>query len=144
MRFSSIAFLGMVCLLAIACHNASNVKHSATVSSTIIDTSKTEDVSLINLIATPERFNGRKVRVIGYLHLEFEDCVLCLNKEDYVQGISKNGIWAGIKTKRELVTLYKFSDHYVIMEGIFNIKMNGHGGMNSGSIQNISRLEIWK
>ena len=31
----------------------------------------TEDVSLITLIANPKQFNGRKVRVIGYLNLEF-------------------------------------------------------------------------
>ena len=31
-----------------------------------------EDVSLVQLLAVPERFHERRVRLIGYLHLAFE------------------------------------------------------------------------
>jgi hypothetical protein len=96
------------------------------------------------LIATPERFNGRKVRIIGYLHIEFEGNVICLNKEDYTHGISKNSLWMDFKSRNEMAQFKKCSDHYVITEGIFNAKMQGNMGMNSGSIQNISRLDILK
>src|SRR5205814_2241986 len=37
--------------------------------------------SLINLIATPERFHGKTVQVVGYLALEFEHTVVYLNRD---------------------------------------------------------------
>ena len=31
-----------------------------------------ENISLIRLIATPEKYDGKRIQVIGYLHIEFE------------------------------------------------------------------------
>ena len=144
MRYKGVVCFGIITLFTVACQNTSNINHSATIDTNTIDTSQIECTSLINLIATPKRFNGRKVRVTGYLHLEFEDCVLCLNKEDYTHSINKNAVWADIKTKVNLRKLHKFSDHYVVMEGIFNSTMKGNEALNSGAIQNISRLDVLK
>jgi len=38
--------------------------------------------SIISIIANPERYDGKNVRVHGYLHLEFEDFALYLSKDD--------------------------------------------------------------
>ncbi|MBB6109606.1 hypothetical protein SAMN05421821_10522 [Mucilaginibacter lappiensis] len=103
------------------------------------------DVSLVNLIANPDKYNGKKIRVIGYLHLEFEGNGLYLHKDDYDHAISKNSIWVSIGPKHpEVSNLKQYSDHYVIMEGTYNSEMTGHMGMNSGSIENITRLDIWE
>jgi len=51
------------------------------------------EVSLIKLIATPEKYNGKRIQVIGYLHLEFEGNAIYLHKEDEEAGLSKNGFW---------------------------------------------------
>ena len=139
-----------VCVFVIACNNNPQSKKIFNTSTTgnlsiaKIDTTKILEVSLIRLIANPEKFNGQKVRVIGYLHLGFEDFVLCLHKEDYIKSISKNGVWVDIKNRTQLKSFSKYSDHYVLLEGIFDSQMTGHMGMNSGSIQNISRLQIWE
>ena len=105
---------------------------------------RSKTISLVNLIATPERYDGKKIRVIGYLHLEFEGNGLYLHKDDYDFGISKNAIWADVNEKHpEIGKLSKFSNQYVIIEGTFDSNMRGHMDANSGGIKNITRLEIW-
>ncbi len=40
-----------------------------------------ENTSLIRLIATPEKYDGKTIQVIGYLHLEFEgDAIYLIRK----------------------------------------------------------------
>ncbi len=47
---------------------------------------KIQHISLINLIATPERYHGKWVRVQGVANFEFEGNALFLHKEDYKLG----------------------------------------------------------
>jgi hypothetical protein len=118
---------------------------SKSLSDTLRNQSKsTARVSLISLIANPQKFSGQKVRVIGYLHLEFESNGLYLNKDDFKNGISKNAIWIEMGPKHpENSPLSKFIDHYVLMEGTFDDKNQGHMGMMTGSLKDITRLELW-
>src|SRR4051812_16809265 len=50
-------------------------------------------VSLITLIANPATYDGKRVRVIGFLRLEFEGNNLYVAKSDYEAAISKNAVW---------------------------------------------------
>lgn len=52
-----------------------------------------QDVSLIQLIAQPEKFEGKRVRFIGFLRIEFEGNAIYLHREDFDHGITKNGLW---------------------------------------------------
>jgi hypothetical protein len=102
-------------------------------------------VSIINLIATPEKYHGKKIQIIGYLHLEFEGDAIYLHKEDYVNGISENGLWVNFSDK---LTRKKkpndYSDNYVIILGTFNKDGHGHMGLFNGTMDNIIRLDYWK
>src|SRR4051812_30757429 len=49
--------------------------------------------SLIELIARPELYDGKRVRVAGFADLEFEGNSLYLSREDYVQMLTRNGVW---------------------------------------------------
>ena len=117
-----------------------NLSQVDTVSS---DTSVIKDVSIIALIANPQLYNHSKVRVIGYLHLEFEGNCIYLHKEDCKNAISKNALWVDLISREKMRSLQKFSDHYVIIEGIFNADDKGHMEMNSGTVTNISRVDLW-
>ena len=97
-----------------------------------------EPVTMIQLIAAPEKYEGKHVRVIGYLHLEFEGNVLYLHKEDYDHSILGNGIWVDLGRDQQ-----KLSDNYVLLEGIFSAKNRGHGGMWSGRLTDINRSMVW-
>lgn len=100
------------------------------------------DVSIIQLIASPELFNEKKVRVIGFLHLEFEGNAVYLHREDFENSIDKNSIAIKL-SDLQTHAWRKLNDHYVIIEGSFSSADKGHFGMRSGSLQQISRLSNW-
>lgn len=102
------------------------------------------DISIINLIATPEKYHGKVVRVIGVGNLEFEGDAIYLSRDDY-KYVSNNGLWIELGEK---ATSYdeakKLNGKYVIVEGTFDKNDTGHMGMWSGSIKKISRYELWE
>jgi len=99
-------------------------------------------VSLLQLIANPEKFDGKPIRVIGFLRLEFEGNTLYLHREDYENAISGNGIWVDVSTE-----MAKQEDslnmHYVLLQGIFSANDRGHMSLWSGSIKKIRRAIVW-
>ena len=103
------------------------------------------DVSIIKLIAAPEKYHGRVVRVIGVGNLEFEGCAVYLSRDDYKYRVHKNGLWIELDEK---ATSYEdakeFNGKYVIIEGTFDKNDAGHFGMWSGSIKKITRYELWE
>ena len=100
------------------------------------------DVSLIQLVATPERFHGKFVRVIGYVRLEFEGNAIYLHHDDLKYGIEKNGLWLSV-THQIMKDRDKYTDKYVLVEGTFNSQNRGHLGMNSGAIEGLKRFQVW-
>lgn len=100
-------------------------------------------VSLLALVATPERFHHRHVQVTGYLKLGFENNVLYLSKEASRFGDSESAIWVdieGIQNRR----LQDLNGRYVIIAGTFNAENRGHLGGFAGTLENIFRLDKWK
>jgi hypothetical protein len=93
------------------------------------------DVSMIQLIARPDDFDGEYVRVFGFFRHEFEGTALYLHREDYEQGLSKNGFWVDGDPA--------YSMKYVLVEGRFNAKKHGHMGLWSGEIEQVSRMDPW-
>jgi hypothetical protein len=59
-----------------------------------------ELVSLVRLMATPEKYDGKAVQVVGFLRLEFEGNGLYLHQEDYEHGITKRRM-GGPKRKNQ-------------------------------------------
>lgn len=100
------------------------------------------DVSLIQLVAAPERFHGKYVRVIGFVRLEFEGNAIYLHHDDLTYGLTKNGLWLGV-TDQIMKDHDKYTDKYVLVEGTFNSQNHGHMGMNGGAIENIKRFQVW-
>ncbi len=102
-----------------------------------------EDVTMIQLIATPEKYDGQLVRVIGVGNLEFEGNCISLSKEDLKYRVG-NSIWIELGEKAiSYEEAQKFNGEYVIIEGIFDKDDCGHLDMFCGSIKNISRYELW-
>jgi hypothetical protein len=99
-------------------------------------------VSLLQLIATPEKFDKKPIRVVGFLRLEFEGNALYLHREDYENAISGNGIWVDVSAEmaRQEANL---NMHYVLLQGIFNANDRGHMSLWSGSIKKIRRAVVW-
>ncbi len=111
--------------------------------SDVVYTAEPQSISMVSLVADPQRYDGQFVRVIAFLHLEFEGNVLYPHKEDYEHTIIPNGVWVSL-TDQQKINAKKLSNSYVIVEGMFSSKEKGHMGMWSGSLQEINRLEKWQ
>ncbi len=97
-----------------------------------------ESVSIVQLIANPNQYDGDKVIITGFLNMEFEGNGIYLHKDDYIYSIYKNGLWCNIN----IVEYAKFNKKYIVIEGIFDAKSKGHKGIWSGTIKEISR--VWE
>lgn len=115
-----------------------------------------EKVSLINLIATPERYHGKVVFVSVYVTIGLEDMSLCPSNQVLT---SKDCLWLTIdsgpfeteqdlKRYMERETLWKqFHGQVLSLRGTFNKENTGHFGGWSGSIEKVTeaygeRLEV--
>lgn len=96
--------------------------------------------SLIEIIARPELYDGKQVRVTGFANLEFEGNSLYVGREDYLQMLFRNGLWLDISD----TLARRFSKQlpgYFVVEGEFSSRDHGHLGMWSGAIKNVSRFQ---
>ena len=100
------------------------------------------DVSMIQLIANPEKYDGKFVRVIGVGNIEFEGNCISLSKEDLKYRVG-NSIWIELGKDFSYKEVAQYNGEYVIVEGIFDKDDRGHLGMFYGSIKQISRYELW-
>jgi len=125
-----IAHIILLLLLVVTGFSAGPVKHDAL------------GVSLIRLIGSPKEYAGKTVRVVGYLHLEFEGNGIYIHREDYERGLSKNSLWVDAPTEM-MKEMQKLNDRYVLLEGVFEPEMQGHMGLSSGSIIKINRVDLW-
>jgi len=100
--------------------------------------------SIVQLIANPDAFHAKKVRVIGYMKLEFEGNALYLHAEDYKHSLNRNGLWLEISNGESEKFGECKSKSYVLLEGKFNAENTGHFGLWSGGLENITRCTPWR
>ncbi|MFD2571562.1 hypothetical protein ACFSUS_13035 [Spirosoma soli] len=100
------------------------------------------DVSLIQLVVTPEKYHGKVVQLKGYINFEFEGNAIYFHQEDYTHSLTRNGLWVDIPQKYEAV-LKQYSKRYVIIIGTFDMDLKGHGELFSGGLKYIIRVNDW-
>jgi hypothetical protein len=102
--------------------------------------------SLIELIARPELYDGKRVRVIGFVNFEFEGNGLYVSREDWRQAIARNGLWIDPPKGFEsdsAPSRRQPNQRNVIVEATFRGGPGGHFGMWSGSLDSVTRLDPW-
>jgi hypothetical protein len=103
------------------------------------------NVSMIQLIATPERFDGKLISVVGFLGVDPEDARLYVSEEDYKRYIPGNGVWID-ENKQMQRDIEQIDLHYVTIVGVFKQKgLPRHmavGGGDSG-ISDIRQCLPW-
>lgn len=102
------------------------------------------DVSIIQLISNPDKFDGKYVRLIGYVHLEFEGDAIFLHEDDYKYGLTRNGLWLNLTQDCCGKDIRFFNKKYVLVEGTFSAKNHGHMDLFSGAVDKIKRFQVWK
>lgn len=97
-------------------------------------------MSIVALLADPERHHGQRVAVSGFLVLEFEHAALYLDRTSQEAGLQGNGIWIDPPLPIDNPGMKKLSRAYVVAEGTFNAKEQGYGAY-AGTLQNIRVIE---
>jgi len=104
-------------------------------------------VSIIKLIANPEKYHGKKVAVTGLLHYRFEDSSLYISSESEKWNISENALWVNYADKVEVnplkntpTTLKDLDAKFVSVVGFFDMNNHGHMGSYAGGLKNVSRI----
>ena len=140
--YRKFALVALLVILAVSCHGRSQ-DHTYVGYGTIDRGSV--DVSLIQLIANPKEFDGKRVRVKGYLNLQFEGDVLYVNREAYRHEITSDGIWVHLGADLQPLrraTLLDPQQGYALLEGIFDPSDTGHLNCCSGALRDVSRVEF--
>lgn len=99
------------------------------------------EASLVQLIATPEKFEGKTVSVVGFLVLTPERSVLYMRDEDYKHSILMNGIWV---ERNDIVkkNIAQLKLKYVKMVGVFSTKIS-NAGFLAGGITDVQQCIPW-
>ena len=93
------------------------------------------EVSIVRLLAAPQSFHDKWVRVIGFLDLAPEAPRLYLHREDQEHGLAANGIPLG-DVRGLVVHKAQLDRRYVLVEGVFRPD-------RGGSITQIRRCMLW-
>ncbi len=104
-------------------------------------------LSEYTLIACPEKYDGKKIRVVGILKLDTNNSALFVNMEDYRFNITKNALWCNINPsllKTKITDVRKLNGKYVVIEGVYNGLNSGHTDLYSGAVENISLIKELK
>lgn len=130
----------LLLIVLTACRHESETSSDA--QATIIDESPTRTTSLVKLIATPDKFDGRRIIVTGFMNVEFEGNAIYLHKDDFENNLFSNGLWINLndQQKKEIDSL-NLNKNYVLLEGTFNSSGNGHFGLWSGEINEITDIK---
>jgi len=102
------------------------------------------EVSMVALLANPDAYHGKHIRVVAAINLDFESNMLCLHSEDVLKGIDKNCIWTNFEEntlKKSQVDFSRLENNYVIAEGIFDGP--DKTSRTSGALTHISRLDVY-
>jgi len=95
-------------------------------------------LSLIELIARPERYDGRRVEVQGFANLEFEGNGLYVSRGDWENNVTKNAIWLDEPPSSARGTeKWRWNKRYVVVQGRFNARRTDI--MFSGALEDITK-----
>jgi hypothetical protein len=101
------------------------------------------EVSLVQLIANPDSFEGKRVAVIGFLNTEFEGDALYLHQEDWGAGIPLNSVSLVVPPNWFKNSACR-SQSYVLLHGVFTAKTKGHAVWRAGSLESIDLCRQWR
>jgi hypothetical protein len=100
--------------------------------------------SIVNLLATPLKYDGKLVQIVGYAQIQFEGDSIYLSESDAAHDILQNGLWlkfSGSTVDRKI--LGKSGRGYALVVGVFDARETGHMGLWPGGIVQITRFEPW-
>lgn len=109
------------------------------------DTTRISKVSLVELLAKPAQYDGKRVSVSGFYHYEFESSGLYLSRDDARFGVLRNSVWVGDSTNESTTAALKsFNDSFIMVFGRVTYEADGvgHLGLFPVAVEEIDRVMI--
>lgn len=107
-----------------------------------IKTEEIQNISLVELIANPNKYHKKKIKVAGYFSNEHDGRAIYISKNDFITGIYKNGIYLYYGNlpmqKFEIEPPYQ---GYVTIIGVYNKDMKGSYNFYSGGFEEVISLK---
>ena len=100
-----------------------------------------EESKLTEVLETPEKYDGKLIRVTGICHIAFEGNCIYVSKKDYKRSNWENAVWLDLNHISDEIVyteLERFTGKEVVIEGIFNGKEHGHFSVYSGELEDVS------
>ena len=98
------------------------------------------NVSLVSLIATPEKYDGKYIRIagVGYFDSKGGLNAIFLTREDKRKANGANGIFLNFDSSVSKGDT--LNDKFVVAQGVFAAQNHGHLGAFAASLNNVDRL----
>ena len=100
------------------------------------------EVSMVQLIANPDSFEGKRVAVVGFLNTEFEGDALYLHQEDLNARIHLSSVALVVPVNWSASSACR-NRSYVLLHGVFTAKTKGHAVWRAGSLESINLCRQW-
>ncbi len=97
-------------------------------------------VSVVNLIANPKDYDGKRVLVGGFYVLETEESVLYLSREAAEFGIFALGIW--IDFEESGLDPSQFNGKIVSLIGVVDGNRSGSFDLNPAAIRSLKKVRV--
>ena len=97
------------------------------------------EVSIQELMAAPDKFNGARVRVIAPCSIEFEGAALYATEEAQEARAVRQAVWLQLKWPL-LPERRSLNGKYVLVEGRFVSDLPGHEGIFQGAIVDVTSI----
>ena len=95
-----------------------------------------ELVSIIQLVANPDKYHLRYVGVMGVVELDENGSAIYLHQEDY----ERSTIWNAVAIEAAPSKYPDFDGRYASVRGCFRADQHGHLGSFVGSITKVDRM----
>jgi hypothetical protein len=99
-------------------------------------------ISMIQVLANPQAFDGKRIAVVGFLGLHKDGNILYLHREDEEMALYKNGLNVDFDSPLTQDDVVRMNMHYVYLGGIFDAHHVGPLG-SSGTIKQAVNLVLW-
>ena len=99
--------------------------------------------SIIELIANPEKYNGKRVSICGFFSYTGGDLgAIYISKDDKTYRIAKNAFIIYFSNDNlGNLDLKSLNNHFIVINGYFNPKIKGFSNYFSGSLNSVTYIE---
>lgn len=98
------------------------------------------EVSLADVISNPQTYDGRHVRLHGFLILRFEGNALYISEADYRAERSDRSLWIDVSSRRPDASI--LSGKLAFVSGVIDTGNLGHLGLRPAALVNVSSMTV--